>query len=114
MLIYNLFKLIQINFLDISFYERIVFELIFNESWKEIQIYIHLSLITRNLNSQNSKNNDIVYNVFANKFFSLLYVLQLPVGSYNCSFPPINCFLHMLEKGQEGDWLYFRVNRRHL
>lgn len=60
MLIYNLFKLIQINFLDISFYERIVFELIFNESWKEIQIYIHLSLITRNLNSQNSNNNDIV------------------------------------------------------
>lgn len=60
MLIYNLFKLIQINFLDISFYERIVFELIFNESWKEIQIYIHLSLITRNLKSQNSKNNDIV------------------------------------------------------
>lgn len=114
MLIYNLSKLIQINFLDISFYERIVFELIFNESWKEIQIYIHLSLITRNLNSQNSKNNDIVYNVFANKFSSLLYVLQLPVGSYNCSFPPINCFLQMLEKGQEGDWLYFRVNRRHL
>lgn len=32
MLIYNLFKLIQINFLDISFYERIVFELIFKES----------------------------------------------------------------------------------
>lgn len=114
MLIYNLSKLIQINFLDISFYERIVFELIFNESWKEIQIYIHLSLITRNLNSQNSKNNDIVWNVFANKFSSLLYVLQLPVGSYNCSFPPINCFLQMLEKGQEGDWLYFRVNRRHL